>query len=85
MEADTPSSDDLPAEDEPVTAGRRSMVKRGEQTLRLLDDIANSDPRDWRFPSVGSGLDKGLVFAQTGRLICDVGDMSLNDDVAMKV
>lgn len=67
-------------DNENETASHKPLFKRGKRALRLLDDIANSDPQDWRLPSSDGGPNKGLVFAQTGRLLCDIGDASLNED-----
>ena len=68
-----PASDDTVVDPpDSDTSERDPIIVRGEQTLRLLDDIANMDPLDWRRPSSGGGHDKGLVFARAGRVINDI-------------
>lgn len=61
-----------------------SIVVRGEHTLRLLDDVGNSDPLEWRLPSSGGGHDRGLVFVRTGRLINEIG-ASIEEGNGVKV
>ena len=68
-----PASDDTVVDPPgPATLERDPIISRGEQTLRLLGDIANSDPLDWRRPSSGGGHDRGLLFARAGRVINDI-------------
>ncbi|KAH8116579.1 hypothetical protein DFH11DRAFT_1219436 [Phellopilus nigrolimitatus] len=68
-----------------MSENKRSFLTRSKRSIQLLDDLATSDPLEWRMPRSGRGNDRGLIFASVGRVMRDVGDsVEGNDEIRVR-
>ncbi|THH09538.1 hypothetical protein EW145_g1954 [Phellinidium pouzarii] len=54
-----------------------AFAARSAQTLRLLDDLATSDPMQWARPRGGGVHDRGIAFVRAGRMVHDIGNSAI--------